>query len=229
MKKISGILFDFNGTLFFDSRMHIEAFGKVEAMYSVPISSKEELIKSVFGKTNEQIFKEKMNSDATPEECELFSDRKKQLYFEACLANAGIFKLVDGVCEMLDYIKDNGIPYALVTGSDREEVEFFIKHLNIDRWFSFDKNIIYNDGTFNGKPAPDCYMLAAERISLPTSECAVFEDGRSGINAAMAAGCGAVIAMYESGIPSPVSDNMILDGEYHSFENWKAILSEFGL
>lgn len=229
MKKISGILFDFNGTLFFDSRMHIEAFGRVEAMYSAPISSEEHLIKNVFGRTNEQIFKENIKPDATPEECELFNARKKRFYFEACLASPERFKLVDGVCEMLDYLKENNVPYALATGSDKEEVDFFMKHLGLGRWFSYERNIVYTNGTFKGKPAPDCYILAAERISLPTSECAVFEDGRSGITAAMSAGCGAIIAMCERGIPSPVSENMTLDGEYHSFENWKAILSELGL
>lgn len=226
MRKISGILFDFNGTLLFDSKMHMQAFRRACAMYSHPEMSDEYMIKNVFGRTNERIYKENFNPDATIEECEIFNDLKKKLYFEACLALPESFKLGDGVREMLDYLKDNNIPYALATGSDREEVDFFMTHLGLERWFSYDKNLVYTDGTFRGKPDPDCYILAAERISLPISECAVFEDGKSGIMAARAAGCAAVIAMYERGIPSP---DMPLDGEYHSFAGWREILEGLGL
>ena len=44
-----------------------------------------------------------------------------------------------------------------------------------------------------GKPAPDCFLLAAERLGHPAGECLVFEDAASGITAAEAAGAAVVV------------------------------------
>lgn len=58
---------------------------------------------------------------------------------------------------------------------------------------------IYNgnrlDGTIPGKPEPDIYRKAAENISTNIEECAVFEDAKSGIEAARRAGAGRIIGV----------------------------------
>jgi HAD superfamily hydrolase (TIGR01509 family) len=62
-------------------------------------------------------------------------------------------------------------------------VSFYIKNLGLDRWFSED-NMVWDNGAFPGKPAPDIYRLAAAKLGLSPSECLVYEDGTSGILAA---------------------------------------------
>ena len=57
----------------------------------------------------------------------------------------------------------------------------------MDRWFD-PRRIVYDDGTFSGKPAPDIYLRAAERIGLSPSRCIVAEDAPVGIEAARRAG-----------------------------------------
>ena len=64
----------------------------------------------------------------------------------------------------------------------------------MDRWFD-PRRIVYDDGTFPGKPAPDIYLRAAERIGLSPSRCIVAEDARSGIEAARRAGAGIIVAV----------------------------------
>ena len=228
-QKVEGVLFDFNGTLFFDSHMHVEAFGEVCEEYGIPRFSTDDLIKRIFGRTNQELCKAYFKADATDEECDAFAKRKRELYFETCLRMPERFKLAPGAYEMLDYLKDNGIPYALATGSDGEEVEFFIKHLGISRWFSYGKNLVYNDGTYNGKPAPDCYILAAKSINLDPSRCVVFEDGRSGIKAAHAANAAAVIAVHESDVPSPVDEESAVDMCFNDHTSWRDVLGSLGL
>ena len=175
-QKVEGVLFDFNGTLFFDSHMHVEAFGAVCEEYGIPRFSTDDLIKRIFGRTNQELCKAYFKADATDEECDAFAKRKRELYFETCFRMPERFKLAPGAYEMLDYLKDNGIPYALATGSDREEVEFFIKHLGISRWFSYGKNLVYNDGTYNGKPAPDIFIEAGRLIGADPAETIVVGD-----------------------------------------------------
>ncbi len=228
MKKLSGILFDFNGTLLFDSHMHMEAFRRVFPEFGVPAPTEEYMINKVFGRTNAQIFYENCDPNGSAEACEAFRVAKERAYYDICLSSPEKFRLADGVSDMLDYLKRNGVPYCMATGSGKDEVNFFMTHLGIDRWFSWD-NIVYTDGTFKGKPEPDCYILAARRLSLATKDCIVFEDGASGIRAARSAGAGAIIAVYEQGIPAPIGEPGSLDGEYHSFADWHSILAGYGL
>ena len=108
--------------------------------------------------------------------------------------------MTQGSEELLEYLKENGIPYAMATGAQRNELEFFFEHLPLARYFSWD-NILYTDGTFAGKPAPDCYLLAAKKLGLDASECLVFEDGTAGLAAARAANAGGVVCIYEKGLP----------------------------
>ena len=228
MKQLSGILFDFNGTLFFDSLIHMEAFKKVFVKFGKEAPTDEYMTEHIFGRTNDMIYKQNFNSEADFEECEKFRITKENFYYAICLASPKKMKLVDGAAELLDYIKNAGIPYCMATGSGREEVEFFIKHLGLDRWFSWD-NIVYTNGTFRSKPYPDCYLLAAERLSLAPSECLVFEDGTSGMRAANTAGVGGLVAIYEKTLPSPINDSVKVDSVHHNLLDWKTILENYQL
>ena len=228
MKNIKGILFDFNGTLFFDSKIHLSVFRDISRELLGREFTEEFMIKSIFGRTNAKIYRDNFKADATDEECRRFNSMKLSRYFDTCLATPSLLRLVDGVADMLDYLKAQKIPYCISTGSDREEMEFFIRHLGLERWFSWD-NIVYTDGSFNGKPAPDCYQLAARRIGLNPDECVVFEDAGSGILAARAAGAGALVVIHESTVPSPLDGSYDVLGEYTDLRGWRDILSDLGL
>ena len=225
---VRGILFDFNGTLFFDTELHIKAFETVFPIYGKPKPTREFIISNILGRTNERIYKDNFDANASAEDCAEFNRRKVGIYFDLCLSDREIFRLVDGTAEMLDYLKDAGIPYTIATGSDKGEVDFFFEHLGLGRWFSEEK-MVYTDGSFSGKPAPDCYLLAAERIGVPACECIVFEDGTSGITAAKRAGAAGIIAVHERGVPSPLKDGMTVDRVCHDLSEWRSILSNYGL
>ena len=225
---LKGILFDFNGTLFFDSDLHMEAFRRIFKEYGKPVPSDEFMIQKLFGRTNETIYRNNFNQNAEMSEIERFSVAKENTYRDLCLECPHIFRLVDGATELLDYLKENNIPFCLATGSDIDNVSFYIKHLGIDRWFG-ENNMVYTNGTFNGKPAPDVYLIAAGKLGLDPSECMVFEDGTSGIRAANAAGAGAVTLVYESKYPSPMTEETRVNGIYHDLKEWKKILAEYGM
>jgi HAD superfamily hydrolase (TIGR01509 family) len=134
--------------------------------------------------------------------------------------------LAKGAVEMLDAIKEQNIPYCLATGSERGNVEFYMEALDLWRWFDWE-HIVYEDGSFPGKPAPDIYNIAAARIGLKTSECLVFEDGTSGIRAANAANAGAVIVVYDKKYPSPVTHETKVNNIFHDHTNWKNTLIKY--
>ena len=225
---LKGILFDFNGTLLFDSDLHMDAFRQVFPMFGQPAPTDEFMIGKLFGRTNETIWKENFDPTGNKADVERFTDAKEGLYRESCLANRQIFRLIDGAEELLNYLKEKSIPFALATGSDFGNVSFYLRELGLDRWFS-EENMVWDDGTYPGKPAPEIYRKAAAKLGLDPSECLVFEDGTSGIRAANAAGAGAVTVICEAKLPSPLTDETKVAGVHHDLRDWKTILAEYGL
>lgn len=226
MKQIKGILFDFNGTLFFDSGFHLEAFQKIFPEYGMPKPTEKFLIEKVFGRSNPTIYRENIDPDGTDEAASEFGIKKESIYFELCLSNRERFVLVDGVAELLNYLKSEEIPFTIATGSDRTSLEFFFKHLDLGRWFDINETVYY-DGSFAGKPAPDCYLLAAKKLGLSAGDCLVFEDGTSGIMSANAAGAAGVVAVYDKALQSPLREGLSVDLLRHDFKNWRGILSHY--
>ena len=144
---IKGILFDFNGTLFFDSEFHMEAFRQIFPAYGKPVPSDEYMIQKIFGCNNKTIYEENIDPLGTPEDVREFADKKESIYRELCLANPQDFHLTPGACDLLDHLKATGIPYCVATGSAIDNVSFYFEHMGLGRWFSLD-NIIYTDGSF---------------------------------------------------------------------------------
>lgn len=225
---LKGVLFDFNGTLFFDNAMHIEAFRLVFAKYGLPVPTDDFLIRRCFGRTNATIYRENIKADATPLETEAFGKQKEDLYRKFCLTHPEMFRLAEGAEEMLNALKKANVPFCLATGSDWSNVSFYIEHLGLDRWFSTE-NMVWDDGKYPGKPAPEIYRLGAAKLGLSPAECLVYEDGTSGILAANRAGAGAVIAVYEETYASPLNEETRVNAVYHDHRNWSKILAEYGL
>ena len=78
--------------------------------------------------------------------------------------------------------------------SEWDNVEFYIREFQLANWFDLDK-IVYSNGKIPGKPAPDIFEIAAEKINLAPKDCIVVEDAIAGINAAKSAGIGKIIAI----------------------------------
>ena len=102
-------------------------------------------------------------------------------------------QLSPGTVPLLDELKRRGIGRSIATSAGKENMLFYFKHLGLERWFCFDQ-IVYDDDHIRTKPAPDAYLLAAERLGLAPSSCAAVEDSEHGLQAALNAGIGCLIA-----------------------------------
>lgn len=189
-----GVIFDFNGTLFWDSQMHYDAWLKMsEILRGTPFNDYE-MIHHMFGRTNANIMEYAMGRKPTPEEVEKYSTEKELIYLEMCEKNKQEVKFAKGVEKFLDYLCENNIPHTIATMSEKINVDYYIKVFNLAKWFDLDK-IVYSNGKIKGKPAPDIYLIAADKINLAPKDCVVFEDALSGINAAHSAGIGKIIGV----------------------------------
>lgn len=189
-----GIIFDFNGTLYWDSAMHKQAWRDYSKKLRGTAFSDEEMVKFMFGRTNEQIIAYAIGKTPTSEMVEKYGEEKEALYRQMCLDDKENFKLAKGAIEFLDFLKENNIPRTIATMSDKTNVDFFIEHLELAKWFDIDK-IVYSDGIIPSKPAPDIYEIAAKNLGLTPQDCIVVEDAISGITSAKDANIGKIIAI----------------------------------
>jgi beta-phosphoglucomutase family hydrolase len=81
------------------------------------------------------------------------------------------------------------VPLAVVSGSEAPLVRECLQRTGMLDWFDA---IITPADVRRGKPAPDMFLLAAERLGVDPVQCLVFEDGQSGIDGARAAGMSTV-------------------------------------
>lgn len=113
--------------------------------------------------------------------------RQKSEAFVAMLAEARPIDEVMGIARRAILA---GEKVAVVTGSTRWVVEQILGAIGAADLFS---TVVASEDVFRGKPAPDGYLEAARRLGVPAGECLVFEDTRTGIEAAMAAGMQSVL------------------------------------
>ena len=191
---MKGIIFDFNGTLYWDSQLHYDAWREFSAILRGKPFSDEEMRDKMFGHTNEDIIEYAIGHKPSKEMVEKYGKEKEALYRKRCLLKPEEFHLASGAVELLDYLKEKNIPRTIATMSEWDNVEFYIKEFHLEKWFDLDK-IVYSNGTIPGKPAPDIFLIAAEKIGLNPSDCLVIEDAIAGINSAKNAGIGKIIAI----------------------------------
>lgn len=218
----NGIIFDFNGTLFWDSELHMEAWREFSRRLRGTPFSDEEMLKYMFGRTNEDIIAYAIGKRPSPALVEKFAVEKEQVYRDMCKRHPEIFKLAPFAEEFLNYLKESNIPRTIATMSEKDNVDFYIKEFHLEKWFDVEK-IVYSDGIIPGKPAPDIYLIAAKRLGLDPQNCIVVEDAISGINAAKNAGIGKVVAIASMEKPDFYSD-LGVDLIITDFKDYKEIL-----
>lgn len=92
---------------------------------------------------------------------------------------------IPGVSEYIHQLKKQGIKIALVTSSLKFKADIALHKMKLEKVFDV---VITGDDIKNGKPDPECYLLAAEKLCIKPEECVVFEDSFAGIEAGKRAG-----------------------------------------
>ncbi|MFD8969420.1 HAD family hydrolase [Streptomyces sp. NPDC059568] len=94
---------------------------------------------------------------------------------------------VEGVAEILGKLAADGVPYCVASSGSHERIRVGHRRTGLDRWFE-DRVIFSAQDVGRGKPAPDLFLHAAERMGVAPERCAVVEDSPLGVAAARAAG-----------------------------------------
>ncbi|NDV43395.1 HAD family hydrolase [Flagellimonas sediminis] len=184
-----GVIFDFNGTLFWDSEYQEKSWDEYLAAHHIFLTEqqKRDYIHGRNGKDTLEILFKRPFSD---EEVHQYSEEKEVLYRNECLKHK--MELAPGALALLDYLRGNDIPMAIATASGKSNVDFFIDQFNLLDYFA-EEHIVYNDGTVKGKPHPDLFDRAIERLGVGKAGSVIFEDSHSGVQAALNCQVGHVV------------------------------------
>lgn len=152
-----------------------------------------------------QIMIEMLDLPMTPEE---FEKEIVQIYQELFPST----NLMPGAERLLKHLKENNVPFALATSSNKENFK-----LKTQRWMHlfdlFNHRVLggSDPDVTNGKPAPDIFLVAAKRFSdnPDPSMCLVFEDAPNGVKAALSAGM-QVVMVPDPNLPKHYIENPTL-------------------
>jgi HAD superfamily hydrolase (TIGR01509 family) len=104
--------------------------------------------------------------------------------YDAIVERDGI-ALKPGLLDLLAWLEERGVPKAVATSTRRERAKAKLELTGLMPRFAA---LVGGDEIARGKPEPDIFLLAAERLSQAPAHCLVLEDSEPGVRAALAAG-----------------------------------------
>ena len=192
--KFKGLIFDFNGVLLWDDQIQRDSWRAFANQLCQRSLTDDDIDIHIHGRNGQYTLEYLLGEPVDTQKSAELTEQKEAIYQKMCLNLDGDFKLSPGAPELLDNLVKHEIPITIATASCRNNVDFFVEHLNLKKWFEIEK-IVFDDGKTLGKPAPDLYISAAKKLNLPPRTCVIIEDSRSGIQAAHAADAGWLVAL----------------------------------
>ena len=173
---IKGFIFDLDGVVVDTRPYHLIAWQHIAGNMGVHINAESnEVLRGLSRMKSLEKILEWGNLYLTEAEKLYWSDLKNNQYLDL-IAKMNPDEVLPGVYDFLQQTKEQGIKTALVSSSRNARAV-----LHSVRLESFFDAVIDGNVTKKSKPAPDCFLLAAEAIHLRPSECVVFEDAPNGV------------------------------------------------
>jgi beta-phosphoglucomutase len=186
---LKAVLFDFNGVIINDESIHRELIDELLLGENLKPQGKEYLKRSI-GRIDRNYISEllKLRGRFVDEKDLNKLVAKKSIDYTKRLEKLDSLPIYPGVVEFIAGLHASGYKLGLVASTIRSEVEFVLKHTEIDRYF---ETIVAGDEIIHSKPDPDGYLVAIDRLnklnpdlSLSVSECLAIEHTFTGIQTA---------------------------------------------
>lgn len=193
---IKAIIFDLDDVIVNSSPIHFKAYERALQDFGIPTPKiPADLRRQIYGMRIKEIMhllatEFKMNVDVG----ELTRHRNK--YFME-LVHEGI-EPMPGLYKLIGDIESWKLKRAVASSGVKEYVDEVLDQLDIKDFF---EQVVTGDDVKNPKPAPDCFLMAAKKLGIEPSSCAVLEDSTNGLVAAKGAG------MIAIGVKNSVIDS----------------------
>lgn len=201
------VIFDMDGVIVDSEKAYQEIEWSLYRELGIPVTPEEH---RQFIGTSEQVMwhymKEKYDFGPAPEAM-MMEERRRLLEL---LDKPGSIPPMEGIKDLIKSLDHNDIRMWVASSSTRIIIEKVVQKLDIQEYFT---GIVSGDDVKRSKPAPDIFLLVAEKAGEHPANCLVIEDSENGIQAALAAG------MKVIGLLNPNSGKMDLSAADMIIEN----------
>jgi len=173
------VIFDMDGVLVDSYQAHFESWRQAARIHGLDMT--EQQFAETFGRTSREIIDAIWGDLVSDDTAKLWDDQKEIAYRQLLAAN---FPEMHGAHQLLTTLRDAGFKMAVGSSGPPENVELVLKKLGKDL---FAAAVTARDVS-RGKPHPEVFLKAAEKLQIEPSKCAVVEDAPAGIQAARSAG-----------------------------------------
>jgi len=174
------IIFDMDGVLADTGPIHYESWVKLAKQIRVKFSKKE--FNLTFGQQSVSITRKLVGPKIKQEVVEKWANLKERYYREMVKDK---LKPLPGALVLIKELHARNFKLAIGSSGPQENVDLLLSTLNIKDYFDV---IITAAEVKNGKPAPDVFLIAAEKLNIKVDNCLVIEDAPVGVTAARKAG-----------------------------------------
>jgi beta-phosphoglucomutase len=173
-------IWDVDGTLVDTAELHFQAWQAVCREQGRDFGRAD--FAATFGQRNPEIIRQLFGDRFNTEEIAALGDRKEVLYRSA--AGKGV-DLLPGVRALVEDLHRDGFVQAIGSSAPHANLELILRLTGIAGFFAV---VVGSEDTQRGKPDPQVFLTAAQRLGVPTERCVVFEDAVAGVQAARAGG-----------------------------------------
>ena len=180
--EIKAVLFDMDGLMIDTESLSTEAFINSAKAQGYNMTKEETLKVLGFTKANIYQFWIDYFQGTNVDGKKLVDDHYE--YIENVLYTVGPKKM-PYVEELLKYLRENNYKIAVASSSDTADIKNNLEKTKLEKYID---EIASGAEVENGKPAPDVFLLAAERLGVDAKDCLILEDSKAGIKAGKASG-----------------------------------------
>ena len=174
------VIWDVDGTLVDTAELHFAAWMRTATEMGGPFTRDD--FAATFGRRNPEIIRFLFRREFTDADAQTIGERKETYYRGE--AEKGV-SLLPGVRELLDGLHARGASQAVGSSAPQGNLDLILRITGSRRYFDA---IVGMEDTRRGKPDPQVFLVAAERLGVPPARCIVLEDAVAGVQAAKAGG-----------------------------------------
>lgn len=194
---LRAVIFDFDGVITDSEILHLRSFNRVLAQYGIEIATKD-YYKEYLGLTDVDCFNlvaERNRPRLDGQKIENLVKQKNQIFEELAQTDG---KIIEGVRDFLEMLKENNVPMAICSGAVRAEIELILEQARLRHFFTV---VVSAEQVKKGKPHPDGFLLTLQKLNqcvipaqagiqepILSDQCVVIEDSHWGLEAAKKAG-----------------------------------------
>jgi len=181
-----GVIFDMDGVLIDSADAHFQSWRQLADEIGVTITKDQFAV--TFGRQNNDIIPMLFHVKDHAQIKKL-ADRKEEIYRDLIRHDAPI---VEGAVALVQSLHQAGMTLAIGSSGPLININQVLKFMGVENHFSA---IVSADEITRGKPDPQVFSLACEKIGIPPIRCVVIEDAPAGVEAARSAGARCVAVL----------------------------------